>query len=647
MSIAGPKNPKHGAYPVVNLTEKSHDDFQPSLHHTSTSGIRSQKPAGLLTRWQNLANTYWLYEAMSCFISLFALGALIVVLVTFNGRARPRWPDFVSINTLIAVVTAILKATLMLPIAEGISELKWQWFAKPRILNDISTYDSASRGPWGSFLFLFSIRQHLLASFGAFITICALAIDPFSQQVLKYQDCLEPNAALAARIPRTNSYSARGPRLQAAVAVLDTPMTLTIYNGILAPPNNPSSLVTTSCPSGNCTFGTDGGASYSSIAICQRSQDISHHIQNYTTQIALNYSLPSGPTVGNMYVLSSNVIDYRWPNGTVKYENLEDKYLENMLFTYEILTLSNTFQPSAFRASLYPCIKTWGGNITRGELVETELTSIPTEYTEGYGVSQVTNETLRNGTWQSCNPTAQRTDINVVAVKSYDTADPGPITNATSVSNIANDTVLWYPSDCVWKFERMATAANAAFLRTLFQYNNVTRSATGGAVQGDLWLVNLRAGGSANISSVNSFMDNLAAHMTATIRSTGDITVPPHTNYVSGTVWENQTCVHVRWSWLSLPASMVVCSILFLVATIVSTSSARHQSYAHLSLTAAGPLKSSPLPLLFHGIEPSTLRALSHPSSLDDMQRVAGNLEVRLGRSLVDENWYFVHDKRE
>ncbi|KAK5069840.1 hypothetical protein LTR64_007977 [Lithohypha guttulata] len=441
-------------------------------------------------------------------------------------------------------MTAILKASLMLPIAEGISELKWQWFEKPRTLSDISTFDSASRGPWGSFLFLFSIRRSVLASCGAIITICALAIDPFSQQVLKYQNCLEPNTAAMAQIPRTNAYSARGLRAGAGVTVLDTTMTLSIYNGILAPLTNASSLVATSCPSGNCTFSADAGSSYSSIAICQRSEDISRYIQNNTSLMrAENYSLPSGPTIGNRYVLSSNVIDYRYSEDLAIYQSPEDEYLKDMLFTTEFLMLRNFTQPIAYRSSLYPCIKTWGGNITLGELVEIETASVPAEFVDGY-VSQVAKETLRNGSRQACQPTTQETDINVISVKAHSRSYADSPINVTSVSNIPNDTILWYPPDCIWKFDATSANANTEFLRTLFLFNNVSRADRGGAVLGDLWLLNIWANGLANMSSVNDYMDNLAAHMTATIRSRGDETTLPYTNYASGIVLENQTCIH-------------------------------------------------------------------------------------------------------
>ena len=116
---------------------------------------RTQKPSKSLpqparqsrstfTAWSQIAEQYWIYESSSCFISLLALTGLVLMLVDFDGRSRPQWPDYISVNTIVAIVTAILKAALMLPIAEGISELKWHWFTPPRSLGDISMFDSAS-----------------------------------------------------------------------------------------------------------------------------------------------------------------------------------------------------------------------------------------------------------------------------------------------------------------------------------------------------------------------------------------------------------------------------------------------------------------------------------------------------------------------
>lgn len=607
-----------------------------------SSSRRPPNSAKIFPAWQNSANTYWIYELSSSVISVLALAGLFAVLGSFNGHARPKWPAYVSINTMVAITTAILKASMMLSITEGISELKWQWFTKPQPLIDINAFDSASRGPWGSFLFLFNFRRHLLATFGAVITICALAIDPFSQQVLNYRNCLEPNDSETARISVTNRYTLTGGHIAADESVLSNFMTLSIYNGLLSSVENGSSFISVTCPSGNCTFASNNGATHSSVAICQKSQDITQHIQNDTLADGFrNYSLPSGPRLDTNILLSSVVIDYANPVN----DGADD--LADMLFTFDALMLSgnslNSQVPFAVRSSIYPCVKTWGANIKLNELRETEISSVLMELSWGNDHSLLTNHTLRNGTWQACNPTSHVTDTNNVSVTN---TGPRSFDKSTFIANnIENGTTLWYPFDCTWMLGGGNGRAISLFLHGLFNNGNVVMAVT--TPLGNLWLQNLYMNGAANMSTVNDYMKRLASSMTAAIRSHGDPAPAPYTNYASGVVLENQTCIHVNWAWLALPASLVICSIMFLAATITSTSAKRCTDPANAWIAKAGPLKSSPLPLLFHGIEPSTLLATGHPGNLNDMQRLAETLDVRLGQSSDDGNWYFVRDENQ
>lgn len=607
-----------------------------------SSSRRPPNSAKIFPAWQNLANTYWIYELSSSLISVLALAGLFAMLRSFNGHARPKWPAYVSINTMVAITTAILKASMMLPITEGISELKWQWFTKPQPLIDVNAFDSASRGPWGSFLFLFNFRRHLLATFGAVITICALAIDPFSQQVLNYRNCLEPNDSVTAQISVTNWYTHTGGHTGADESAMDPVFELSIYNGLLSSVENGSSSVSVTCPSGNCTFPSDNGATYSSVAICHKSQDITQHIQNDTLADSIwRYSLPSGPRLQTGVLLSSVVIDYLNP------ANYGTDDVTDMLFTFDALMFNLGMVPFAVRSSIYPCVKTWGANITSNEFRETEITSVLMKINYMTSHSCVTNHTLRNGTWQACNPTSHMTDINTVSVtqdgpSSFDGRTYGP----SFADTMENGTTLWYPFDCTWLIGGDNGGAISRFLDGLFNNNTVIMDIL--TPVGDLWLQNLYMNGTANMSTVYDYMERLASSMTATFRNHGDPAPAPYTNYASGVVFENQTCIHVNWAWLALPASLVLCSITFLAATITLTSAKRRTDPAKAWIATAGPLKSSPLPLLFHGIEPSTLLATGHhPSNLNDMQRLAETLDVRLGQSSVDGNWYFLRDENQ
>lgn len=61
----------------------------------------------------------WLTEILAYFVSLIALAAIIITLATHDGHPLPDWPFRISINALISVFAVILKATMMIPVAEG------------------------------------------------------------------------------------------------------------------------------------------------------------------------------------------------------------------------------------------------------------------------------------------------------------------------------------------------------------------------------------------------------------------------------------------------------------------------------------------------------------------------------------------------
>ena len=62
----------------------------------------------------------------------------------------PNRPYSMTINSLIAVFSTIMKSAMLLCAAECISQSKWIWFRANEIaLTDIEVYDIASRGPWG------------------------------------------------------------------------------------------------------------------------------------------------------------------------------------------------------------------------------------------------------------------------------------------------------------------------------------------------------------------------------------------------------------------------------------------------------------------------------------------------------------------
>src|ERR1700722_1247294 len=139
------------------------------------------------------------------------MAAVIAIVYPHQNLPLPKWPYNISINSLLAVILVVMKAAMLLITAEGLSQLKWAWFKRRRTLQDLTRHDNASREPFGSLLLLWTLRsRNIVASISAFVTLAALAIDPFAQQVVRYYQCSIPIPKVNATIPRTNVYQEMG-----------------------------------------------------------------------------------------------------------------------------------------------------------------------------------------------------------------------------------------------------------------------------------------------------------------------------------------------------------------------------------------------------------------------------------------------------
>ena len=130
----------------------------------------------------------WVPETIAISISTCCLVAIVSILLVFNGRTLPHLPYGITLNAIISILATTSRSMLVYVVAASISQLKWCWLKKARKVQDIQIFDDASRGPWGSLTLLFSLKARPLASLGAVITILALGLDPFVQQILTYRE---------------------------------------------------------------------------------------------------------------------------------------------------------------------------------------------------------------------------------------------------------------------------------------------------------------------------------------------------------------------------------------------------------------------------------------------------------------------------
>ncbi|CAG8380063.1 unnamed protein product [Penicillium salamii] len=200
----------------------------------------------------------WLVETIAVLFSVACFLAICGILIAYNGKPRPDLRYGMSLNAIISVLATGCKSSLLFTIGEALGQLKWVWFrGKARPLVQLQTFDSASRGPFGSIVLLFQ-RGHWVASFGAGIVIVFLSFDPFMQQIVGYpiQQAAMGDGTGVATTKRLKHFTPIQDDMQWASAY---------SSGVWSDDN----LFHPNCPTGNCTW-----SPFKSLSLCTKCGDI-------------------------------------------------------------------------------------------------------------------------------------------------------------------------------------------------------------------------------------------------------------------------------------------------------------------------------------------------------------------------------------
>lgn len=195
--------PSSDVTPLKDLsTSRSNSRTRFTTHNSATDDLKDENPLNedytqensrALTRTipkrspiVRLCQFGWGGEVLAIALALASTAAIIAVLATIDGKPILSWQYSIQPATVIAILSAIAKAALFVPVAECIGQLKWSYFENPRALNQMQAFDNASRGPWGALTLLWHTRgKALLASVGALAMLLAPTFEPFTQQVIQ------------------------------------------------------------------------------------------------------------------------------------------------------------------------------------------------------------------------------------------------------------------------------------------------------------------------------------------------------------------------------------------------------------------------------------------------------------------------------
>jgi hypothetical protein len=592
------------------------------------SRIRTESPRryhlGVLREW-------WL-EILACVLLTGALFAIFAVIYSYQGLPLPQWPYSISINTLIAFIVVVMKGSILVMTSQGLSQLKWTWFNRKRPLQDLTRYDMASRGPWGSVRLLVSLRgRHFVASMGAVITVCALILDPFAQQLVKYHDCRIAVPAASASIPRTNYYA--GDPYFADMSTSMNTFIRAINAGVFIPG---AFTIPFTCSTGNCSF----NQLYHSVGHCSSCVDITKDLKiyenntgisvtdyvndanygpNYRPVTWINTTLPSG--------LNATFVETGDPVGSTSFVmgNGEPGVQAILGVNPYAYNIALDYCPNwgcggagAAQCSIFPCVRTYNATVENGKLMEnlvgtssnfglsSDISNFATVSVDclspqesqalkqaGYSVDDGTGWIAYNGS------TAPRT--STLATQSFPNANCTYIVNYDTNSNIQNFFGIYFTGS-ISIYRELYPASKFDVI-----YNS----------------------GNVSLESLNSTFQNISDSLTTYIRQIGAVNWSAP---AMGQILREETCVHVRWAWLIYPASLVLLSLTFFVFMLIETTAEQH--YAH-------DWKSSPLPLMFHGLDEDTLdnHDTSNLIQVHEMEKTAGSVLVRL--SPTEKGWKF------
>jgi len=461
---------------------------------------------------------------------------------------------------------------------------------------------------------LINVRSHV-AALGAWITVLAIAIDPFSQQIIHPVVCHETLQGVVASVPRANNLTGIGTlTARYEPMTLDGDTTTAILLGLLRDPE----LVPVQCSTGNCTFSSDAasGATYQTLGFGSACVDISAEIKrnDNTSSATPEWYIPAMDKEAAQLANNTLRATGQFPALTTDNTYFPAYWSGNRgntsLFAFTALLRESECKnnlnqscvvPLAVECKMWPVIQTISSRIEISKLQEEVLSSEPlNRYTADgwtqtpYDYKTITSRVLRNGNWESCDTTRS--------------------------------------SDCVWSIDAASVSALSIALRRMFDKQYIARGAYGGGriQNGELWIRNLFHNGTASLSTAEKYTDQLARALTTHVRQRASLQ-NPELGFAHGSTVKTETCIQIRWGWISFPTSLVLFTIVFLAATIVKTKKSDHVTRQH------GHWKSSSLALLFGGLEDDLRHGTRALEKRSDMEESARLLKVSL--SPGDDGW--------
>lgn len=556
----------------------------------------------------------WKTEIAGALFSIGLIAAIFAILGSFDGKLLSDWKFSINVNTIAALLATAFRSTLAYIVAQVISQAKWLWFSSstPRQLIDLDRFDAGSRGAYGAAKLLPKVFRHdFLVLLCACVMIISLATGPFVQQAVGTVPCQRP-AEREASISVVRNLTDEG--------VWDTgfmpsgaPPPGVVYGPVIPPTIvaaavdclvRPSTnrLMTPYCETGNCSFpswGDPGSTNHppithASMSVCSRCMDVTDHLLS-----ELGVFFPNGSTqssAGQAIGLSvSPVQNTTWFNAVASPDILSISASSLINVTITALTNSTSgakmgsIAYTSSACALYPCLRSYHGQVDKGTSTEIPVASV------AIGQVEVSSgKAFYAGTQSPC----RVADQNYVVQNMSSAPDASPL-NTTIITATGISTVLMeMPTTCRYSMALSSSVLLSEVLQSVFNGTCdallTASSIQPGAVLDFIlncnqawWLSSLFDDYNATADSIDQQMQSFALAMSNEIRQ-----LASQTENVTGTTWDTNVCIQIRWKWITLPAALVTLGAIELAWIIM-----RSAGYGNTV-----PIwKRSTLPFLFNG----------------------------------------------
>ncbi|KAI1335391.1 hypothetical protein F5Y15DRAFT_428247 [Xylariaceae sp. FL0016] len=621
-------------YPAATRGQAQSQDALPDVPRTGLARVR-------------YVFSCWWFEILATFVAVLSLTGMFVVPGLYDGRRVPEWLYGVNITSLLAVLSVVFKAALLLAVTEVLAQMKYVVFRESRPLRQLQVLDEGTRGAYGALKLLLS-PVHVVVTVAGLAVVLSLAVDPLVQQSVRTVACQQviPDAnatiPVANYVPGTSGYY----RVGAGEWELKFDMKGAMLNGITDPGSNDTN-VKADCSTGNCTFADHGGISYSSIGLCSKCIDTTSLIESIAIVPTYpNYSLPNdmwiSPTTQAPYlaVHTENYTGFSWIEAADASLFTEEMRSVAQAAIVNVTTMAFTNAPCSINSlgvvqncphnvtgfygetdyvatscSLYVCLKDFQANILQGTLNETVICTTPAYPASISGVT--------TGTSAASYAAGNYTTVSIPCMYNGTYRDASNYTAgipATELSwAIVNGTNTSVPQTCRYDITVPYVNAVASYLGEILEGKCDYSSSQAGEVYcGTSWWLKVFYGEQdTTFASVAATFDDFATVVTNKFRSTGLGAHGTSSPRAVGTVHETDLCIAFEPAWLSLHALLCIV-VLILVVYIV-----RH-TFAH----PEQPIwKSSLLPLLLYGFGSTQNRG----ESLGKVEKRAETIRARGG----------------